>query len=1188
MSPSRPFILRPVATALLMVAMFLAGGVAYFQIPVSALPEVDYPTIQVLTFYPGASPDVVASAVTAPLERQFGEVAGLSQMTSTSSGGVSVIVMQFQLSLNIDIAEQEVQAAINGGQSYLPANLPSPPVYSKSNPADAPVLTLALTSNEIPLSQVEDLADTRLAPKISQIAGVGLVSISGGQKPAVRIQANPTALSAYGINLEDLRNALVGNSLNSAKGNFDGPSQDFTINANDQLVTSSDYKQVVVAYRNGAPVMLTDVARIVDSVENASLAAWTNSTPAVILNIQRQPSANTIQVVNSIQALLPQLENTLPAAVHVSVITDRTVSIRASVRDVEFELMLTIALVVMVIFLFLRSFSATIIPSVAVPLSLVGTFGVMYLAGYSLNNLTMMALTISTGFVVDDAIVMIENISRYIEEGMTPMEAALVGAEQIGFTILSLTVSLIAVLIPLLFMGDVAGRLFRQFAVTLAVTIILSAFVSLTLTPMMSARILKYVPEDKQGRFYHWSEKIFTDIIAFYGRTLKFVLRYQGITMLVFVATLVLTGILYITIPKGFFPTQDTGIIQGITQASPSISVASMNEKQQQVAKVILQDPAVQGISSFIGADGTNTTLNSGRIQIVLKPLGSGKDDRSDSALAVISRLQNSLASVPGITLYMQPVQDLTVDDQVSRTEYQYTIEDPSQTELNSVTKRFVNELKKLPQLADVVTDQQLGGGAENLVIDRATASRFGITPSTIDNTLYDAFGQRQVNTMYTQINQYHVILETDPQFQKSPNKLNDIYIQSSQTSSTSGSTASNTAGSSSGAGSGNAASSGNAMLSASATNGVSAASSSTSALSSGNRGTTTPGTSAANSSSALSASTNSSGSATVLSNSSTSTGTSSSANTAASSTTRSGSGSTSAPGSSTTGGGGGGGSSSTPSTTLATPIPLSTFTRFEPSSEALSINHQGQFPSVTVSFNLTPGYSLSQALDAINKILTGKNTKFPDSVVSNYQGTAAAFESSLSNEGLLILAALVTVYIVLGVLYESFVHPLTILSTLPSAGVGALLALRLFGLDLDIVGIIGIILLIGIVKKNGIMMVDFALEAERHHGQNATDAIYQAALLRFRPIMMTTMAALFSGIPLAFGTGIGSELRKPLGVAMVGGLIFSQVLTLYTTPVIYIFFDNLGERLTRRKPNKGTIEHADVHGRQQPEGQHG
>jgi multidrug efflux pump len=1172
MNPSGPFILRPVATALLMVAIFLAGGVAYFQLPVSALPEVDYPTIQVLTFYPGASPDVAASAVTAPLERQFGEVAGLSQMTSTSAGGVSVIVMQFQLSLDIDVAEQEVQAAINAAQSYLPANLPAPPIYSKSNPADAPVLTLALTSNEMALSQVEDLADTRLAPKISQITGVGLVSISGGQKPAVRIQANPTALASYGINLEDLRNALVGSSLNSAKGNFDGPAQDYTINANDQLLSSADYKQVVVAYRNGAPVMLPEIAKVVDGVENSKLAAWMNTTPAVILNIQRQPGANTIQVVDNIERLLPQLESTLPQAVHVQITTDRTTDIRASVKDVEFELVLVIALVVMVIFLFLRSVSATIIPSIAVPLSLVGTFGVMYLAGYSLNNLTMMALTISTGFVVDDAIVMIENISRYIEEGDAPMEAALKGAEQIGFTILSLTVSLIAVLIPLLFMGDIAGRLFRQFAVTLAVTIVLSAFVSLTLTPMMSARLLRYTPPEKQGRFYEVSEHIFERIIAFYGRTLKFVLRFQTITLLVAVATLVLTVVLYLTVPKGFFPTQDTGIIQAISQASADTSFAAMTKMQQALAKVILADPAVDSISSFIGADGTNTTLNSGRIQINLKPL----EDRGLSATEVIDRLGPKLEKVQGIKLYMQPVQDLTVDDRVSRTEYQYTLEDPNQAELNSVAHDFVAKLQKLPELADVVTDQQLGGKAEQLVIDRATASRFGITPSTIDNTLYDAFGQRQINTLYTQLNQYHVILETDPQFQTNPRKLNDIYIQSSSTSSTAGETTSNTAGSSSGAGSGATASSGNAMLTASATNGVNANAASTSALSSSN---TTPKTAASsvNSTAALSSASSANSNSTVLSSLSSSTGTSSSNSTATSGTTRSGSGTTAAPGSSSGGGSGGGSSSGSSASTSAqaTPVPLSAIAHFVSTSEALSINHQGQFPAVTVSFNLGGGYSLGQALDAINKVI--QKSDFPVSVVANYQGTAAAFEGSLSNEGLLILAALVTVYIVLGVLYESFVHPITILSTLPSAGVGALLALRLFHLDLDIVAIIGIILLIGIVKKNGIMMVDFALEAERKHGMNATDAIYQASLLRFRPIMMTTMAALLSGIPLAFGSGIGSELRKPLGVAMVGGLIFSQVLTLYTTPVIYIFFDNLGARLTRHRP-RNAVQHATEH----------
>jgi multidrug efflux pump len=1141
MNPSRPFILRPVATALLMAALFLAGGVAYFQLPVSALPEVDYPTIQVLTFYPGASPDVVASAVTAPLERQFGQVAGLSQMTSTSSGGSSVIVMQFQLSLNIDVAEQEVQAAINAAQSYLPANLPTPPVYSKSNPADAPVLTLALTSNEMALSSVEDLADTRLAPKISQISGVGLVSISGGEKPAVRIQANPTALASYGINLEDLRNALTGNSLNSAKGSFDGPSQDYTINANDQLTTSADYKAVVVAYRNGAPVMLGQVARVIDGVENNKLAAWVNYTPAVILNIQRQPGANTIQVVDSIEKLLPQLETTLPKAVHVQIVTDRTTAIRASVADVEFELLLTVALVVMVIFLFLRSLSATIIPSIAVPLSLVGTFGVMYLAGYSLNNLTMMALTISTGFVVDDAIVMIENISRYIEEREKPLEAALKGAEQIGFTILSLTVSLIAVLIPLLFMGDVAGRLFREFAVTLAVTIILSAFVSLTLTPMMSARLLRYTAPDKQGRFYYASERAFERIIAFYGRTLKFVLRYQRITLLVAVVTLVLTAVLYITIPKGFFPTQDTGIIQGISQASAVTSFEAMTEQQQALGKVLLADPAVDSISSFIGADGTNTTLNSGRIQINLKAL----DQRKMSAMEVINRLGPKLAKVEGIKLYMQPVQDLTVDDRVSRTEYQYTLEDPNQSELDGVVHDFVAKLKQLPQLADVVTDQQLGGVAESLVIDRATASRFGVTPATIDNTLYDAFGQRQINTLYTQLNQYHVILETDPQFQRNPRKLNDIYIQSTSIGTAPAAIASNTAGSSSGAGAGGAASAGNALLTASA---VSSPASSTAALASAN--TSTGSSIASVSTSSALASTSS----TVLATASTSTGVSSSATTSVSGTSR--------PTSTT---GGSSAAAPTTSVTVSTPVPLSAFTHFETESEALSINHQGQFPAVTISFNLGTGYSLGQALDAIGKV-TAKG-KFPPSVIANYQGTASAFEGSLSNEGLLILAALVTVYIVLGVLYESFVHPITILSTLPSAGVGALLALLLFHLDLDIVAIIGIILLIGIVKKNGIMMVDFALEAERKENKSATDAIYQASLLRFRPIMMTTMAALLSGLPLAFGSGIGSELRKPLGVAMVGGLIFSQVLTLYTTPVIYIFFDNLGERFGRRKP---------------------
>ena len=1137
MSPSGPFIVRPVATALLMVALFLVGAVAYFQLPVSALPEVDYPTIQVLTFYPGASPSVVATAVTAPLERQFGQVAGLSQMTSTSAGGVSAIVMEFQLSLSIDVAEQEVQAAINAAQSYLPANLPTPPIYSKSNPADAPVLTLALTSNELPLSQVEDLADTRLAPKISQITGVGLVSISGGQKPAVRIQANPTTLAAYGLNLEDLRNALAGNSLNSAKGNFDGPAQDYTINANDQLLTSASYKSVVVAFRQGAPIMLGDVAKVVDGVENEKLAAWQDTTPAVIVNIQRQPGANTIAVVDSIQKLLPQLESTLPQAIHVQVVTDRTTSIRASVRDVEFELLLAIALVVMVIFVFLRSVTATVIPSIAVPLSLIGTFGVMYLAGFSLNNLAMMALTISTGFVVDDAIVMIENISRYIEEGEKPLEAALKGASQIGFTILSLTVSLIAVLIPLLFMGDIAGRLFRQFAVTLAVTIVISAFISLTLTPMMSARLLRFTPEEKQGRFYHKSGEILQKVIDFYGRTLKVVLRYQTLTLFVAVGTLVLTALLYVTIPKGFFPTQDTGIIQGISQAPGSTSFQQMTRLQQSLGKELLADPAVDSISSFIGADGTNTTLNSGRIQINLKPLA----DRGLSATDVIRRLNPKLAQVPGIKLYMQPVQDLTVDDRVSRTQYQYTLEDPSPDELTTVIRGLLPKLQALPELADVVTDQQLDGIASTLTIDRATASRFGISPSTIDNTLYDAFGQRQINTLYTQVNQYHVILEADPSFQKGPANLNDIYIQGS-TSGAVATVASSTAGSSSGAGSASA-SSGNSLLSPTSSSSGSSLGAATSGVFNLSTSTSLSGT---NSTSALSASSN--GSSSALSGG---TGAGAASQTASASTSR-------------TSSSGGGSSSASSSTSGSTPVPLSAFVHLQTQSEPLSIGHQGQFPVVTISFNLAAGYSLGEALDAMNKVI--EKEKLPASVIAEYQGTAAAYQSSQSNEGLLILAALMTVYIVLGVLYESFIHPVTILSTLPSAGVGALLALRLFGLDLDIVGIIGIILLIGIVQKNGIMMVDFALELERKEGKETTEAIYQAALLRLRPILMTTLAALLSGIPLAFGTGIGSEMRKPLGVAMVGGLLFSQVLTLYTTPVIYIFFDKLAARFSRRR----------------------
>jgi multidrug efflux pump len=1072
------------------------------QLPVSALPEVDYPTIQVLTFYPGASPNVMATTVTAPLERQFGEMQGLSQMTSTSSGGTSVIVLQFNLTLSLDVAEEEVQAAINAAQSLLPSILPAPPIYSKTNPADAPVLTLAITSSSMPLSQVEDLVDTRLAPKISQLNGVGLVSISGGQKPAVRIQANPTALSSYGINLEDLRTALTDASVNAAKGNFDGPRQDYQIDANDQLVTSDDYRKVVVAYRDGAPVMLTDVTRIVNGVENNYQAAWMNQTPAVILNVQRQPGANTISVVKSIKALMPQLEANLPTGIQVTTLTDLTTAIEASVSDVEFELMLTVGLVVLVIFLFLRSLYATIIPSVAVPLSLVGTFGVMYLLGYSLDNLSMMALTISTGFVVDDAIVMIENISRFIEAGDSPMEAALKGAEQIGFTILSLSVSLIAVLIPLLFMGGVVGRLFREFAVTLAVTIVLSAVVSLTLTPMMSARILRRQLKEQQGRIYQISERAFEGMIAFYGRTLKFVLRFQTITLLVAVATLLLTVYLYIIIPKGFFPIQDTGVIQGISQAPPVIGAKAMAEKQLEITKAVLADPAVESVSSFIGADGTNTTLNSGRMSINLKPIGQ----RKISAVNLIRRLNTKLNQVQGIQLFMEPVQDITVDDRVSRTQYQYTLEDPDANELSDWTNRFVARLKQLPELEDVATDQQPGGLALSLVIDRITASRLGIAPTTIDNTLYDAFGQRQISTMYTAVNQYHVVLESEPEFQKNPNKLNQLYIQSNASSGATGA----------------------AAAASFASSGASSAGSNTltsTALYTPSANTLAPLPNAL----------------------------SPSASTATSSTGAASAGAT----------------SSAPSNA----VPLSAFAHFVNTTEPLAITHQGQFPAITVSFNLAPDAALGSAITAVDK--AQKDMHMPATLQASFQGTAASFTDSLSTVPLLILAALVTVYIVLGVLYESFIHPITILSTLPSASVGAFLALLLFHQDFSMVAIIGIILLIGIVKKNGIMMVDFALEGERKHGKNATEAIYDACLLRFRPIMMTTMAALLAGLPLALGSGYGSELRKPLGIVMVGGLLLSQVLTLYTTPVIYIFFDNLSQRFAHksRQPETGGAE---------------
>jgi multidrug efflux pump len=1072
-NPSRIFILRPVATTLLMVGVLLAGAIAFKQLPVSALPEVDYPIIQVITFYPGASPDVMASSVTAPLERQFGQVPGLKQMTSISSDGSSVITLQFQLTLSIDVAEQEVQQSINASGTYLPTDLPAPPIYTKTNPADTPILTLALTSKELALSKVEDLADTRLAPKISQLPGVGLVSISGGQKPAVRIQANPTALASYGLNFEDLRSALSSANVNQAKGNFDGPNQAYQIGANDQLVSSADYTPLIIAYRNGAPVKLTDVADVVDGIENLRQAAWMNEVPAVIVNIQRQPGANIISVVDQIQKLLPQLTVNLPKSVHVATLTDRTNTIRASVADVEFELCLTVALVVMVIFLFLRSIAATIIPGLAVPLSLVGTFGVMYLLGYSLNNLSLMALTISTGFVVDDAIVMIENIVRYIEEGEKPLEAALKGSAQIGFTIVSLTISLIAVLIPLLFMGDIVGRLFREFAVTLSVTILISAAVSLTLTPMMCSKLLKHKEPGTEGRLFKASERAFNAVIDFYGRTVKFVLGYQTLTLLVALGTLALTIFQFIWIPKGFFPIQDTGVIQGVSETAQSSSFTAMAKSQQELTKIILKDPAVESLSSFIGIDGTNTTLNSGRILINLKPL----EDRKGSASDIIRGLQPELAKVQGITLFMQPVQDLSVEDRVSRTQFQYTLEDPNGDELNEFAPKMLDRLAKLPELNDVASDQQSRGLRATVVYDRNTAARFGVAASTIDQTLYDAYGQRQVSTIFTQLNQYHVVLEVKPDFQKNPADLRDLFIR-----------------------------------------------------------TGTAPTSSAGPSVSTTAATSSS---------------SSSINAIAASGTGQGPGS-------------GGAISSAAAFPNGGQIPLNAFSHVEMASAPITVNHQGQFPVVTLSFNLAPDASLGDAVTAVNQVKDELN--MPPSIQAAFQGTAEAFQASLANEPVLIAAALITVYLVLGVLYESYIHPVTILSTLPSAGVGALLALRLTGNDFSVIALIGIVLLIGIVKKNAIMMIDFALQAEREEGKPPEEAIYQACLLRFRPIMMTTMAALLGAVPLALGTGTGAELRRPLGISIIGGLLISQLLTLYTTPVIYLWFDRLATRFGHKE----------------------
>ena len=1024
--PSRLFILRPVATTLLMIAILLAGIIGYRALPVSALPEVDYPTIQVITLYPGASPDVVTSAITAPLERQFGQMSGLKQMSTQSAGGASVITLQFQLELSLDIAEQDVQAAINAASNLLPNDLPYPPTYSKVNPADPPIMTLAVTSSAMSMTQVQDMVDNRIAQKISQVAGVGLVSLAGGQRPAVRVRLNAPALAAYGLTSETIRTAITAANVNSAKGSLDGPTRSVTLSANDQMKSVDDYRKLIVAWKNGAPVRLQDVATIEQAAENIHLGAWANRQQAIIINVQRQPGANVITTTDSISKMLPALKASLPNSVEVTTLTDRTTSIRASVKDVQFELLLAIALVVMVIYLFLRNAVATLIPSIAVPLSLIGTFAAMYFLGFSINNLTLMALTIATGFVVDDAIVVIENIARYIEKGEKPLNAALKGAGEIGFTIISLTFSLIAVLIPLLFMGDIVGRLFREFAVTLAVSILISAVVSLTLTPMMCARMLSHQSLRKQNRFTRASERFFTRLIDAYGVWLRKVLNHPWLTLSVALGTLLLTVLLYIWIPKGFFPIQDNGIIQGTVQAPQTVSFSNMADRQQRVASIIMKDPAVESVSSFIGVDGTNAALNSGRLQINLKPLS----ERSERIPEIIDRLQQQTAQIPGIQLYLQPVQDLTIDTQISRTQYQFTLQAMSLDELSQWVPKLMTELKKLPQLEDVSSDWQDGAAVAYVNVNRDSASRLGITMSQVDSALYNAFGQRLVSTIYTQASQYRVVLEHDTTNNTGLDALNDVRLISSD-----------------------------------------------------------------------------------------------------------------------------GGT-----------IPLSSIATIEERQGPLAINHIDQFPSTTISFNVADGYALGEAVDAITQAEQQMN--LPADITTRFQGSTLAFQSALSSTVWLIVAAIVAMYIVLGVLYESFIHPITILSTLPTAGVGALLALMMAGNELDVIAIIGIILLIGIVKKNAIMMIDFALAAEREQGMKPYDAIYQACLLRFRPILMTTMAALLSALPLMLSTGVGAELRQPLGICMVGGLIMSQILTLFTTPVIYLLFDRLATRF-RRAPRQ-------------------